>query len=142
MILRKSMTIVDARRIAAAAEQEATSNDLKVCIAVVDDGGHLLHFQRLDDAPLLSISIAIGKARAAAYGRRSSKSFENVIDAGRLAFLTVANQTEGIVLLEGAEPIIVDGVCLGAVGVSGAKPDQDTQVARAGAITPLSSTPE
>jgi uncharacterized protein GlcG (DUF336 family) len=131
MILRKSLTLADAKEIAAAAELTAMSNNLRVCIAIVDDGGHLLHFQRLEGAPLLSISIAIGKARAAAYSRRTSKDLEDIVRSGRTAFLSIT-ASEDIALLEGGEPILVDGVCVGAIGASGARPDDDTKVARAG----------
>ncbi|HLT77206.1 MAG TPA: heme-binding protein [Ferrovibrio sp.] len=128
MITRKALTLADVQAIAAAAETEAKRNDWKVSIAIVDDGGHLLHFQRLDGAPLTSIEIAQGKAKASAFGRRPSKAFEDIVAGGRNAFLSVP----GIVLLEGAEPIIVDGICIGAVGVSGVRSDQDAQIARAG----------
>lgn len=128
MITRKALTLADVQAIAAAAETEAKRNDWKVSIAIVDDGGHLLHFQRLDGAPLTSIEIAQGKAKASAFGQRPSKAFEDIVAGGRNAFLSVP----GIVLLEGAEPIIVDGICIGAVGVSGVRSDQDAQIARAG----------
>lgn len=128
MITRKALTLADVQKVAAAAEAEARRNDWKVSIAVADDGGHLLHFQRLDGAPLTSIEIAQGKAKASAFGRRPSKAFEDIVAGGRNAFLSVP----GIVLLEGAEPIMVDGICIGAVGVSGVKSEQDAQIARAG----------
>lgn len=128
MITRKALTLADVQAIAAAAETEAKRNDWKVSIAIVDDGGHLLHFQRLDGAPLTSIEIAQGKAKASAFGRRPSKAFEDIVAGGRNAFLSVP----GIVLLEGAEPIMIDGICIGAVGVSGVRSDQDAQIARAG----------
>ena len=131
MILRNSLTLTDAKTIAIAAETVAMSDNLRVCIAIVDDGGHLLHFQRLDGAPLLSISIALGKARAAAYARRSSKDLEDIVRGGRTAFLSITT-SDDIVLLEGGEPILVDGICVGAVGVSGASPDDDAKVAHAG----------
>jgi glc operon protein GlcG len=128
MLPRKMLTLQDAQGIAAAAEAEAVKNGWKVGIAVTDDGGHLLHFQRLDGAPLTTIAIAQGKAKASAFGRRPSKAFEDVVANGRNAFLSVPD----LVLLEGGEPIIVDGVCIGAVGVSGVTSAQDAQIARAG----------
>lgn len=127
MINRKALTLSDAQKIAAAAEAEAKKNNWAVSIAIVDDGGHLLHFQRMDGVHLLSATLAPGKAKTAAWGRRPSKVFEDMV-AGRLPFLSV----EGITPLEGAEPIIIDGTCIGAVGVSGVKSDQDAQIARAG----------
>jgi len=128
MLTRKMLTLSDAQAIAAAAEAEAVKNGWKVSIAITDDGGHLLHFQRLDGAGLTTIGIALGKARASAYGRRPSKAFEDIVANGRNAFLSVPD----IVLLEGGEPIMVDGICVGAVGVSGVTSAQDAQVARAG----------
>lgn len=133
MITRKALTLADVQKIAAAAEAEARKNNWKVCIAVADDGGHLLHFQRLDGAPLHSIAVATGKAKAAAYGRRPSKAYEDVVAGGRTAFLTIAAANgDGFVMLEGGEPIMVDGICIGSVGVSGVKSDQDAQIARTG----------
>ena len=98
-------------------------------IAIVDDGGHLLHLTRLDGAAPISSHIAPAKANTAAMGRRESKVYEDVINGGRTSFLSVPH-LKG--LLEGGVPIMKDGVCLGAVGVSGVKSNEDAQVARAG----------
>ena len=119
----------DVRRIAQAAEAEAARNRWAVAIAVVDDGGHLLHFQRLDGAAPISSAIAPAKARTAALGRRESKVYEDMINGGRQSFLS-APLLEG--MLEGGVPITKDGHCLGAVGVSGVKSHEDAQVAKAG----------
>ncbi len=119
----------DVQRIAAAALAEAGRNAWAVCIAVVDDGGHLLHLQRVDGAGAISASIAPAKARTAALGRRESKVYEDMINGGRPSFLS-APLLEG--MLEGGVPILKDGYCLGAVGVSGVKSHEDAQVARAG----------
>lgn len=136
MITRKALTLDDVQKIAAASEAEAKKNGWNVCIAITDDGGHLLHFQRLDGAPLHSIPVAIGKARAASYGRRPSKAYEDVVAGGRTAFLTLATANgDDFVMLEGGEPIMVDGICIGAVGVSGVKSDEDAVIARAGIKT-------
>ena len=129
MITRKALTLADIQAIAAAAEAEAKKNKWAVSIAIVDDGGHLLHFQRLDGAAPLTAVISQGKARASAFGRRPSKSFEDMIAGGRNAFLSVPTDA---VFLEGAEPIIVDDIYIGAVGVSGVLSSQDAQIARAG----------
>jgi uncharacterized protein GlcG (DUF336 family) len=115
--------------IAAAAEAEALKNNWAVSIAIVDDGGHLLHLQRLDGAAAVSAHIAPAKAHTSALGRRESKVYEDIINGGRYAFLT-APAVEG--LLEGGVPIMKDGQCLGAVGVSGVKSSEDAQIARAG----------
>ena len=135
MKTRAMLTLGDARAIAQAAEAEALRQDWAVTIAVVDDGGHLLWLQRLDGAPPISAQIAQAKARTAALGRRESKAYEDSINQGRTAFLSAP--LEG--MLEGGVPIMVDGHCIGAVGVSGVKSSQDVQIARAGiaALPPL-----
>jgi glc operon protein GlcG len=123
------LTIEDARIIAAAAEAEATRNGWAVTLAVVDAGGHLLWLQRLDGAAPISAELAPAKARTAALGRRESKVYEDMINQGRAAFLS-APVLQG--MLEGAVPVMVDGQCAGAVGVSGVKSSEDAQIARAG----------
>ena len=115
--------------IAAAAEAEARRNQWAVSIAIVDAGGHLLHFHRLDGAPPISSHIAPAKAHTAALGCRESKVYEDVINGGRYSFLS-APTVQG--LLEGGVPIMKDGQCIGAVGVSGVKSSEDAQIAKAG----------
>ncbi len=119
----------DVKAIAAAAEAEALKNNWAVSICIVDDGGHMLSFQRLDGAAPISSHIAPGKARTSAMGRRESKVYEDMINGGRASFLSAPN-LEG--MLEGGVPIIKDGQCLGAVGVSGVKSTEDAQIAKAG----------
>ena len=126
---KPTLELADAKKIAAAAEAEALKNNWAVSIAIVDDGGHLLHLQRLDGAAAVSAHIAPAKAHTSALGRRESKVYEDIINGGRYAFLT-APAVEG--LLEGGVPIMKDGHCLGAVGVSGVKSSEDAQIARAG----------
>ena len=124
-----ALELADVKNIAAAAEAEALKNSWAVTIAIVDDGGHLLHLQRLDGAPPISSHIALSKANTAAMGRRESKVYEDVINGGRTSFLS-APYIHG--MLEGGVPIMKDGQCLGAVGVSGVKSNEDAQIARAG----------
>lgn len=123
------LNLEDLKKISAAAEAEALSNKWAVTISIVDDGGHLLWLQRLDGAPPVSSHIAPAKARTAAVGRRESKVYEDMINQGRVSFLS-APYLEG--LLEGGVPILVQGQCVGAVGVSGVKSSEDAQIARAG----------
>ena len=123
------LTVDDARTIAAASEAEAQRNGWAVTISIVDDGGHLLWLQRLDGAAPVSSYISPEKARTAALGRRDSKSYEDMINGGRYAFLSVPRIEA---LLEGGVPILVDGHCIGAVGVSGVKSSEDAQIAKAG----------
>jgi uncharacterized protein GlcG (DUF336 family) len=116
------------RRVAAAAEAEAASHGWAVVIAIADDGGHLLWLQRGDGAAPISAEIAAAKARTAALGRRESKVYEDMINQGRNAFLSAPLRG----MLEGGVPILVEGQCVGAVGVSGVKSSEDAQIARAG----------
>ena len=83
------LTLDDVKRIAAAAEAEALKNNWPVTIAIVDDGGHLLWLQRLDNAAATSAVIAPAKAKTAALGRRESKVYEDIVNNGRNAFLSV-----------------------------------------------------
>ena len=129
MQTKSVLTLSDVRAIAQAAEAEAQANGWAVTIAIVDDGGHLLWLQRLDGAAPLSAHIGPAKARTAALGRRESKVYEEMINQGRVSFLS-APTLEG--MLEGGVPILVDGQCVGAVGVSGVKSSEDAQIARAG----------
>ncbi len=126
---KQVLTLDDARKIAAAAETEAKANNWAVTICVVDDGGHLLWLQRGDGVSLISIAMAQAKAKTAAFGRRETKIYEDMINNGRYSFMT-APVLEGMV--EGGVPIMVNGQCVGAVGVSGVKSAEDVQIARAG----------
>lgn len=129
MKTKHTLELADAKAIAAAAEAEAVKNHWAVAIAIVDEGGHLLHLQRLDGTAPVSTYIAPAKARTAALGRRDSKVYEDMINGGRYSFLS-APLIEG--MLEGGVAIMKDGECLGAVGVSGVKSSEDAQIARAG----------
>ena len=129
MKTKSTLELADVKAIAAAAEAEALKHSWAVSIAIVDDGGHLLWLQRLDGAAPISSHNAPGKARTAAVGRRESRVYEEMINGGRVSFLS-APTLEG--LLEGGVPILKDGQCLGAVGVSGVKSTEDAQIARAG----------
>jgi uncharacterized protein GlcG (DUF336 family) len=125
---KPTLTLDDVRAMAAAAEAEAAKNGWAVTFAIVDDGGHLLWLQRLDGAAPISAEVAPAKARTAALGRRESKVYEDMINQGRTSFLS-APALQG--MLEGGVPVLVDGQCAGAVGVSGVKSSEDAQIARA-----------
>ena len=131
---RKTLTLEVARRIAAAAESEARRNNWAVSIAVLDDAGHLMVFHRMDGAKLVATDIAIRKARTAVYFQGPTKSLEEEVSGGRTALLPI----DGFMPLEGGIPLMVDGVLVGAVGVSGVTGSQDAQCAQAGAnaLTP------
>ena len=123
------LELADIKAIAAAAEAEALKNKWPVSIAIVDDGGHLLWLQRLDGAAAITAQIAQAKANTSALGRRESRVYEEVINGGRTSFLS-APGLQG--MLEGGVPVLKDGQCIGAVGVSGVKSTEDAQIARAG----------
>ena len=124
-----SLESEDVKAIAQSAEAEAKKNSWAVCIAIVDDGGHLLWLQRLDGAAPISAHIAPAKAHTAAMGKRETKVYEDIINGGRDSFLS-APLIEG--MLEGGVPIVKDGQVIGAVGVSGVKSTEDAQIAKAG----------
>lgn len=123
------LSLDEVRRMAKAAEAEAATHGWPVSLAIVDDGGHLLWFQRLDGAAPVSAHIAVSKARTSALGRRESRIYEEMINQGRASFLS-APAIDG--MLEGGVPVVVEGHCLGAIGVSGVKSSEDAQIARAG----------
>ena len=129
MKTKATLELADVKAIAAAAEAEAVKNNWAVSIAIVDDGGHLLHMLRMDGVPPITAHLAPAKANTAAMGRRESKVYEDSINGGRVSFLS-APYLHG--MLEGGVPIVKDGQCLGAVGVSGVKSNEDAQIARVG----------
>lgn len=122
------LTLDDAKKITAAAEAEAKRNEWPVVIAIVDDGGHLLYLQRLDQTQFGSIDVAIEKARAAIAFRRSTKIWEENVAQGQLRYLNLP----GTLPIEGGLPIIVNDQFVGAIGVSGVRSFQDAQIAQAG----------
>lgn len=118
----------EVNRMITAARAEAQKNKWSVTVAVVDDGGHLLALERLDDCPPISAYIATEKARTAALGRRDTKNYEEMVNSGRTALITAPLLTS----LEGGLPLVVEGKVVAAIGVSGVKPEQDAQIAAAG----------
>jgi glc operon protein GlcG len=127
MKTRPMLTLDDCRKISAAAEAEARKNSWNVCIAILDDGGHLLHVVRMDGATPANAEIAVMKASTAALTRRSSKMWEDRVAGGRMVMLKMP-----VLPVQGGLPIIVEGVCVGAVGVSGVQSHEDEVVAKAG----------
>ncbi len=125
---RAALTLEIAKRISAAAEAEAMKNKWTVAIAVVDEGGHLVHLAKIDETQYGSIDVAIQKAQTSAAFKRPTKVFEDAIAGGRNAIIGL----KGALPLEGGLPIIWEGKVIGAVGVSGAKSVEDAQVAKAG----------
>jgi glc operon protein GlcG len=127
MKTRSYLTLDDCRRISAAAEAEAARNNWNVVIAILDDGGHLLHLVRMDGATPANAEIAVGKARTSAVTRRPSKMWEDRIAAGRVSMLGMP-----VLPVQGGLPIVVDGVCIGGIGASGVQSHEDEQICQAG----------
>lgn len=128
MKTRPVLTQDDCVKVMAAAEAEARKNKWNVAIAILDDGGHLLHFTRMDGATPANAGIALEKGRTAAISRRSSGKWEEIIKGGRTSMLKMP----GILPVQGGVPIVADGTCIGAVGVSGVQSHEDEQIAQAG----------
>lgn len=128
MRAKPSLTAVDVKKMLAACEAKANENCWSVAIAIVDDGGFLLGFQRMDGVAPVSAEVAIGKARASAVTKQPTKVFEDRVKE-RPAFATFPAG----VLIQGAVPLIHQSECVGAIGVSGVKSAEDEQVAQAGA---------
>ena len=128
MRTKPSLTLPDVKKMMAACEAEAEKNKWAVAIAIVDEGGFLLGFERLDGAPAISAEVSVGKARTSAMTKRPSKFFEDRVKE-RPAF---AGFPAGI-LIQGGIPLLYQGECVGAIGVSGVQSQEDEQIAQAGA---------
>jgi len=128
MRTKPTLTLSDVKRLLAACEAEATKHKWAVAISIVDEGGFLLGFQRMDGTPPISGEVSMGKARTSAMTKRPSKFFEDRVKE-RPAFV---HFPAGI-LIQGGVPLIHQNECVGAIGVSGVQSHEDEQVAQAGA---------
>jgi glc operon protein GlcG len=126
-----SITLDQAKRAMAAAELEAAKNSWQVAITILDSGGNMIMFHRVDNAQLSATTVSEGKARTALEFKRPSKALDDAIAAGGAGMRLLA--LKDITPLEGGIPVIVDGKIIGAIGVSGALSSQDAQVAKSGA---------
>ncbi|NWG14285.1 MAG: heme-binding protein [Acidobacteria bacterium] len=132
MILAPKLTLSDARLVIAGAEAKSREIGVDMDIAVVDDGGHLLAFIRMDEARVTSIDVAICKAFTAACARRATHEYAAVAGAGGPAFgIHVSNQGK-FMIVGGGLPIFINGRIAGGVGCSSGSPEQDREVAQAG----------
>jgi len=126
-----SINLETAKKVTAAAVAEAQKNNWKMAVAIVDPGGYLVYFEKMDGTQTGSVGLAIEKANTAALFRRPTKLFQDGVAAGgeglRLLRLT------GAIPIDGGVPIVVDGKLIGAIGISGGAGEQDGQVAKAGA---------
>ena len=124
---RPCLTLDDCRKITAACEAEAKKNKWSVSIAILDDGGHVLMLTRMDGAAPVTAQIATEKGRSAAVSRRSTKVSEDRIAAGRVALLKMP-----VLPVQGGVPIMHQGECAGAIGVSGVQSHEDEAICNAG----------
>ncbi|MGE5130800.1 MAG: GlcG/HbpS family heme-binding protein [Sphingomonadaceae bacterium] len=127
MKTRPELTLEDCKKMSAAAEAEARRNNWNVAIAILDDGGHLLHLVRMDGATPANAEIAVQKARTAATTRRSSKSWEERVAGGRLVMMKMP-----VLPVQGGLPILFEGTCVGGIGASGVQSHEDEQIVQAG----------
>jgi glc operon protein GlcG len=127
MRTKPCLTLADVKKMLEACEAEAIKNRWNVAIAIVDEGAHLLGFQRMDGVGPISAEVAIGKANTSALTRRPSKFFEDRVK-DRPSFVSFPAG----VLIQGALPIMHQNECVGAIGVSGVQSHEDEQIALAG----------
>ena len=124
------INLESAKKAAAAAVAEARKNNWTEAVAILDPGGALVYFEKMDGTPTGSVSVAIGKARSAALYKRPTKVWQDIV-AGGGAGLRILG-LENAVPLEGGLPLVMDGKIVGAIGLSGGSTDQDGQCAKAG----------
>ena len=127
MKARQALTLADCEKLSAGALAEARRNNWNVAIAILDDGGHLLHFVRMDGASPANARIAVAKGRTAAESRRTSGEWQE-----RIKTRPEMLRMPGILPVQGGVPIVVEGTCIGGVGVSGVQSHDDEKIARAG----------
>ncbi len=128
-----SINLETAKKIATSAIAEARKNNWTMAVAILDTGGSLVYFEKMDGTQTGSVRVAIGKGRSAVLFKRPTKVFQDVVAAGGegIRYLVL----EGAVPIEGGLPLLMDGKIVGAIGVSGGTSQQDGVVAKAGADT-------
>lgn len=131
MLDKKTLSLTEAMKVAAAAQEEAKKNNWTMAIAIVDDGGNLILLHKMDETQLGSIRVALDKAESSLRFKRPTKAFEDGVAGGRNALLGLT----GAMPIEGGLPIMSGGKIIGAIGISGGSAAQDGQVAKAGADT-------
>jgi glc operon protein GlcG len=131
-IVTHRVTACGAEQAVAACVAEATSHLWNVVIVVSDAGGIPLMLHRMDGCAASSVDIAIGKAKSAAVSGKETSNLEVATNGSGENRARVALLSSSLLLMEGGVPIIVDGQCIGSVGVSGVRSDQDAQIAHAG----------
>jgi glc operon protein GlcG len=125
------ISLENAKRVAAVAIGEAHKNGWTMAVAVVDPGGNLVYYEKMDNTQLGSAKVSIDKARSAALFKRPTKAFADRVAAGGAGVGALA--IEGAVPVEGGVPLLLDGHIVGAIGLSGDSSDHDGLCAQAGA---------
>jgi len=123
-----NINLATAKKVAAAAAEEAAKLKINVVIAIVDTGAHIVYLERFDVVQWGSVDVALHKAKCSVQWKRPTKALEDLIAKGTTTYLTL----DGIIAIEGGVPIIQDGKIIGAIGISGGTPAQDGEMARAG----------
>jgi glc operon protein GlcG len=122
------LNLEEAKRIADACEERAIQDKWNVVIAILDGGGHLIYLRKMDGTQIGSVEVAQAKAKSAVYFKRSTKVFEDLVNGGNTRILSLPNA----IPVEGGIPIFKEGVCIGAIGISGVSSDQDGIIGEAG----------
>jgi glc operon protein GlcG len=125
------VTLENARKAAGPALAEAEKNHWNVAVAVVDTGGNLVYYEKMDNTQIGSGNVAIEKARTSALFKRPTKAFQDTLAAGGDGLRVLS--LKSVIAIEGGIPLVMDGKIVGAIGVSGATSAQDAQCAKAGA---------
>jgi uncharacterized protein GlcG (DUF336 family) len=125
------INLENAHKAAAPALAEAAKNNWTIAVAIVDPGGNLVYYEKMDNTQLGSANVAIDKARSAALFKRPTKAFQDALAAGGDSVRIL--RLQGVLPVEGGIPLVIDGKIVGAIGVSGVTSAQDAQCAKAGA---------
>ena len=128
-----SINLDTAKKIAASAITEARKNNWTMAVAIIDTGGNLVYFEKMDSTQTGSVKVAISKGRSAVLFKRPTKAFQDMLAAGGEGLRVL--RLEGAVPVEGGLPLLMEGIIVGAIGVSGGTSQQDGVVAKAGADT-------
>ena len=128
-----SINLDTAKKVAASAITEARKNNWTMAVAILDTGGHLVYFEKMDGTQTGSVRVAIGKGRSAVLFKRPTKAFQDMVAGGGEGVRML--RLEGAVPIDGGLPLFMDGTIVGAIGVSGGTSQQDGVVAKAGADT-------
>ena len=128
-----AISLEDAKKAAAPALAEAAKNKWTMAVAIVDPGGNLVYYEKMDNTQIGSANVAIDKARSAALYKRPTKALQDALAAGGEGLRIL--RLQGAVPVEGGIPLLIDGKIVGAIGVSGGTSAQDGQCAKAGADT-------